>query len=192
MAVHNLGQGNVTGYDRAKTFKPWAEESIAKIANALHLTKETVKGLTPGNATFKSDITSVVDQYADIVETHRQSLEAQLEKMKIDQRQYDQRISKKTLIKENLPKVKDQTDEIQHIKKRIKSIGIINEMLLEDVSAKLKMSISQHLTGVIRYKTAINLNKIRLSERACPTNNKNHPIEFPTKAKREEYIKNGL
>ena len=65
-------------------------------------------------------------------------------------------------------------------------------MLLDEVSAKLKMSISQHLTGVIRYKTAINLSKIRLSEKACPTNNKNHPLEFPTKAKREEYINNGL
>ena len=40
VAVHNLGQGSITGYNRAKTFKTWAENSISKIANAMHLTKE--------------------------------------------------------------------------------------------------------------------------------------------------------
>ena len=100
----------------------------------------------------------------------------------------------KTLIKqhEDLPKVKNRTEEIQQVKQRLQNIGIVNKLLLEEVSAKLKMSISQHLTGVIRFKTALNLNHIKLSEKACATNNKNHPIEFPTKAKREEYIKNGL
>ena len=93
----------------------------------------------------------------------------------------------------NLPQnVKNCSDVIQELYVKIENLEIINNILLEEISQKLKLSIQQHVTGNLKHKTKIDLSKLRLSEKACPTASKNQTIEFPPKSLRDGYLQTGL
>lgn len=64
------------GYDKAKTFKKWSKDSIKKIAEAMNLTPENIASITSKKKeTFKSKITGMIEQYLEITENHKHSLE---------------------------------------------------------------------------------------------------------------------
>ena len=67
----------------------------------------------------------------------------------------------------------------------------MNKNLKHDLTEMLKQALTDQIIE-IPIKIKVDLNKIRFTEKVCPTNNSLSAIEFPSKILRDEYLKVGI